>query len=153
VNPAADIFLYLPLPYWAVFVTLLYRHDLSRLFHPFNDNGNVRNWWPVLGHLNLLSKEQAARRPGRMGEFLPYLVYLIASAAVSLSWVPRLFPPLWYYLIIVQGFSAIVLTAATMQYLGQPPRRPYVDVLRFPRLGSRIRHLAKAPTHKQEVAK
>jgi hypothetical protein len=153
VNPAADIFLYLPLPYWAVFIMLLYWHDLSRLFHPFNDNGSVRNWWYVLGHLNLLSNEQVARRPGRKGEFLPYIVYLIVSVAVSISWVLRLFPPLWYYLIIVQGFSAIILTAATMQYLGQPPRRPYVDMLQFPRLGSRVRHLANVPTDRQEGAK
>ena len=41
------------------------------------------------------------------------------------------------------GISGIVLTAATMQYLGTPPRRPYVDVLRYPRLGSRVRHLPK----------
>ena len=152
-NPAADIFLYLPVPYWAVFVVLLYRHDLSRLSHPFSDNGSVRNWWPVLNHLNLLSKEQAARKPGRMREFFPYMVYLIVSVAVSLSWVLKIFPPLWYYLIIVQGFSAIVLTAASMQYLGQPPMRPYVDMLRFPRLGSRIRHLVKVPTDRQEGAK
>ena len=152
-NPVADIFLYFPLPYWAVFVILLYRHDLSRLFHPFNDNGSVRNWWNVLGYLNLLSKEQAVRRPGRKGEFLPYILQVIVSVAISLSWVLRLFPPLWYYLIIVQAFSAIVLTAVAMQYLGQPPRRPYVDVLRFPRLGSRIRHLVKVPTDRQEAAK
>jgi hypothetical protein len=153
VNPAADIFLYFPLPYWAVFVILLYRHDLSRLFHPFKDDGSVRNWWPVLNHLNLINREQAAHRSGKKGEFLPYIIYLSVSVVTSLSWVLRLFPPLWYYLIIVQGFSAIVLTAATMQYLGEPPRRQYVDMLRFPRLGSRIRHLAKLPAHKQEGAK
>jgi hypothetical protein len=62
---------------------------------------------------------------------------------VSLSWTLRIFPLVWYYLIIVQGISGIVLTAATMQYLGTPPRRPYVDVLRYPRLGSRVRHLPK----------
>jgi hypothetical protein len=37
-----------------------------------------------------------------------------------------------------------------MQYLGTPPRRPYVDVLRYPRLGSRIRHLGKIPEGKRE---
>ena len=51
---------------------------------------------------------------------------------------------------IAQGISAMVLTAATMQYLGPPPRRPYVDVLRYPRLGSRIRHLGRIPADRRK---
>jgi len=50
---------------------------------------------------------------------------------------------------VVQGASGIILTAATMQYLGAPPRRPYADVLRYPRLGSRIRHLPKVSSLEQ----
>jgi hypothetical protein len=143
-NPAEAVFLYLPISYWAVFLLLLYRHDLSRLSHPFRDNGSTRNWWSVANHLGLLDPEKATRKPGRR-DYVPYLGYVIVSVAGSLSWVLRLFPPFWYYLIIVQGVSAIVLTAAALQYLGPPPRRPYVDVLRYPRLGSRIRHLGKIP--------
>src|ERR1035438_10104730 len=131
-NPTEAILLYLPLPYWAAFLLLLYRHDLSRLSHPFRDDGSMRSWWSVSNHLGLLDPEQATRRPGRR-DYLPYLVYLVVSLAVSLSWVLKLLPPLWYYLIIVQGVSAIVLTAATLQYLGPPPRRPYVDVLKIGR--------------------
>ena len=47
-NPAEAVFLYLPVPYWAAFVVLLYRHDLSRLTHPVRDDGSLRNWWSVL---------------------------------------------------------------------------------------------------------
>ncbi len=148
-NPAGAIFLYLPLPYWGVFLLLLYRHDLSRLFHPFREDGSARNWWSVSNHLRLLDPEKATRKPRRR-DYVPYLGYLILSAAVSMSWVLRLFPSLWYYLIIVQGISAIVLTAATLHYLGPPPRRPYVDVLRYPRLGSRIRHLSEIPEGTRE---
>ena len=72
---------------------------------------------------------------------LPYAVCLSVSLALSLSWVLRMFPPMWYYLVTVQGVSSIVLTAMTVQYLGAPPRRPYIDALRYPRLGSRVRHL------------
>jgi len=140
-NPL-DIPLYLPFPYWIGSILVMYRHDLSRLFHPVRDNGSSRNWWFVLGYLGLLSPE-AASRPSVKREFLPYVAYSVASAAVSLSWVLRLFPPHWYYLVPTQAISGLILTAATMQYLGQPPRRPYVDVLRYPRLGSRIRHLRK----------
>jgi hypothetical protein len=144
-NQAEVVFLYLPLPYWAAFVLVLYRHDPSRLFHPVGDDGSLRNWWLVLNYLGLLGAEQVAHRPSRRRELLPYFVNLAVSIGVSLSWVLGIFPLVWYYLIIVQGISGIILTAATMQYLGPPPRRPYVDVLRYPRLGSRIRHLRKVP--------
>jgi hypothetical protein len=148
-SPAEGIFLYLPFPYWAVFVLVLYRHDLSRLFHPFRDDGSPIKWWSVLNHMGLLGTGKAAR-PRSIRGVLPYLALFAVSAVVSLSWTFGLFPPFYYYLIIVQGISAIILAASTIQYLGQPPRRPYVDVLRYPRLGSRIRHLDKAPQDRRE---
>ena len=141
-SPAESLFLCAPIPYWAVFLLLLYRHDLSRLFHPVRDDGSLRNWWSVLSHLGIL--DAGVRRPGRTKEILPYVVSLSISAGVSLSWTLRIFPQHWYFLIIVQGASGIILTAAIMQYLGTPPRRAYADVLRYPRLGSRIRHLPRA---------
>ena len=148
-SPAEGIFLYLPFPYWSVFVLVLYRHDLSRLFHPFRDDGSPIKWWSVLNHMGLLGTGKAAR-PRSMRGVLPYLALFAVSAVVSLSWTFRLFPPSYYYLIIVQGISAIILAASTIQYLGQPPRRPYVDVLRYPRLGSRIRHLGMVPQDRRE---
>jgi hypothetical protein len=148
-NPGAPIFLYTPFPYWGVFVLVLYRHDLSRLFHPFRDHGSPIKWWSVLNHMGLLGTGKAAR-PRSIRGVLPYLALFAVSAVVSLSWTFRLFPPSYYYLIIVQGISAIILAASTIQYLGQPPRRPYVDVLRYPRPGSRIRHLDKARHHGRE---
>ena len=131
-NAGAGIFLYTPLPYWGVFLMVLYRHDLSRLFHPFKDDGSPIKWWSVLNHMSLLGTAQSARRPRSTRGVLPYLVLFVISAVVSLSWTFRLFPPLYYYLIIVQGISAIILTASTMRHLGQPPRRPFVDVLGIP---------------------
>jgi hypothetical protein len=96
--------------------------------------------------------DAGTHRPSREKEILPFVVYLSISAGVSLSWILRLFPLVWYYLIIVQGVSGIVLTAATMQYLGTPPRRPYVDVLRYPRLESRIKHLPKVSSLERKVS-
>jgi len=142
-NPASDIFLYTPFPYCLIFILVLYRHDLSGLSHPVRDDGSPRNWWMVLNHLGLFEKEKVPKKPGR--GLLPLLIVAIASTTTSLIWSLRLLPPLWYSLIIAQGISAIILTAATMQYLGVPPRRPFVDVLRYPRLSSRIRHLGKVP--------
>jgi hypothetical protein len=146
-NPPEVVFLYLPIPYWAAFALLLYRHDLSRLLHPVRDDGSLRNWWAVLSYLGILDK--GPHRPSRKKEILPYVVCLLVSAGVSLSWTLRVFPLVWYCLIIVQGVSGIVLTAATVQYLGAPPRRPFVDMLRYPRLGSRIRHLPKVSSLEQ----
>jgi hypothetical protein len=144
-NPAEVFFFFLPLPYWAIFVIGLYRHDLSRVFHPVRDDGSLRNWWLVLSYLGLLEAEQAAHRPGRSGEFLRYLGYLAVSIGASLSWVLGPFPPIWYYLIIFQIVSAIALAAASIRYLGLPARKPHADVLRYPRLGSRVRHLREVP--------
>ena len=148
-NPAEAVFLYMPIPYWVVFLLLLYRHDLSRLTRPVRENSSPRDWWVVLNYLGLL--DEGKPKPSRLREILPYVLYLSISAGVSLSWVLRAFPPVWYYLIILQGISGIVLTAATMQYLGNPPRRPFVDVLRYPRLGSRIRHLPKLSSLKEKA--
>jgi len=150
-NAASEVFLYLPLPYWATFLLLLYRHDLSRLFHPVRDDDSLRNWWSVLSYLGVL--DAGVRRPGRAKEILRYAVYLSISAGVSLSWALSIFPQHWYFLIVVQGTSGIILTAATMRYLGTPPRRPYADILRYPRLGSRVRHLPKVSLPEQEIGR
>jgi hypothetical protein len=141
-NAAEALVLYMPIPYWTVFLLLLYRHDLSRLFHPVKDDGSLRNWWSVLSHLGILNS--GVPRPGRTREILRTVVYPSLAWGVSLSWTLGVFPQHWYFLIVVQGTSGIILTSATMQYLGTPPRRPYTDVLRYPRLGSRIRHLPRA---------
>jgi hypothetical protein len=146
-NLVEGVFLYLPFPYWAAFVLLQYKNDLSRLLHPERDEGSLRNWWSVLRSLGLL--DAGTLRPSTKDEILPYAICILISTGLSLSWMLRIFPSLWYYLIVVQGISGIVLTAATMRYLGTPPRRPYVDVLRFPRLGSRVRHLPKMPPMKR----
>jgi hypothetical protein len=146
-NPVEGVFLYLPLPYWAAFVLLQYKNDLSRLMHPVRDEGSLRNWWSVLRSLGLL--DAGPPRPSTKNEILPYVICILVSTGLSLSWMLRIFPSLWYYPVVVQGISGIVLTAATMRYLGTPPRRPYVDVLRFPRLGSRVRHLSKIPPMKR----
>jgi len=143
-NLLEAFFLYTPLVYWLVFTLVLYRHDLSRLLHPVRDDGSSRNWWTVLNYLGLFEKEKVPKKPGRKG-FLGLFIVAVETMATSLSWSLRLFPPLWYYLIIAQGISGIILAAATMQYLGVPPRRPFVDALRYPRLGSRIRPLGKVP--------
>ena len=150
-NAAEVEFLYLPVFYWGAFVLLLYRHDLSRLTHPFRDVSGPKRWWSVLLSTGLLSAEQAAQRPGRGREVLPLLAYLLVAASLSLTWVIPVIPPTWYFLVVVQVASGLVLTMGTVWYLGPPARTPYADVLRYPRLGSRIRHLEEPPPVSPEL--
>jgi hypothetical protein len=140
-NASEVEFLYLPVFYWGAFVLLLYRHDLSRLFHPFRDRDAPRDWWTVKLGLGLLSLQQAAQKPISRGRALPYAAYLIVAVALSLSWAVPGFPPDWYFLLAAQAASGLALTMATVKHFGRPPRRSYVDVLRYPRLGSRLRHI------------
>ena len=142
------MFLYLPIPYWAASVVFLYRHDLRRLFHPVRDDDSASNWESVLSYLGLLNGQKMSGQT-RKREVLPYIYYGFVSTSCSFLWILRVFPAVWYYLVFDQLLSSIVLSLAIVQYLGPPPRRPYVDVLRYPRLGSRIRHLRKIPSLKR----
>lgn len=145
-NASEVEFLYSPVFYWGAFVLLLYRNDLSRLFHPFTDKGGSRLWWSVLLDVGLLTPRQAASRPTEGKRYLPYFAYLGLAVGLSLSWALPWFPSPWYYLVAIQAASGLVLTMATVSLLGRPPRKSYVDVLRYPRLGSRVRHFQSPST-------
>ena len=143
-NTSEVEFLYLPVFYWGASLIWLYRHDLPRLFRPFIEKRGLRREWSVLLDLDLLSPRQAASKPAEGEHHLSYLAYLGVAAGLSLSWVLPWFPRAWYYLVAIQAASGQVLTIATVRLLGRPPRRPYVDILRLPRLGSRVRHFHDA---------
>lgn len=144
-NPAEAPFLYLPVFYWGAFVLFLYRHDLSRLTHPFRDRSGLRRWWSIFLRTGLLSPEQATRKPRKVRQIIPLLACVIAASGLSLAWTIPAFQSNWYCLAALQVVSGVVLTMGTVWHLGPPPRRPYADVLGYPRLGSRIRHLQVPP--------
>ncbi len=138
------LFLYFPLPFWAISTLIAYRHDLSRFIHPMREHSSLKTWWSVCGYLGLIDRTMVPEPSSRRG-FVPYVALLLASAAVSLSWTLGAFPLVWYYLLLSQAVSGLILFAATSRSLGPLPSRPYADALPYPRLGSRIRHLAKVP--------
>jgi hypothetical protein len=140
----ALLFLYSPFPYWAVFTLLAYRNDLSRFVHPFRDSHSLRAWWSVCRYLGLIGQVDVPR-PSSRRDHIPVLTAPIAAAAVSLSWGSGFFPPVWYNLLVAQATSGLILSVATARYLGPLPSRPHADALRYPRLGSRIKHLPKLP--------
>jgi hypothetical protein len=67
---------------------------------------------------------------------------LAIASVVSLLSFLRPFQQSVIWLIVIQGVSSIVLFVGVVaRYLGPRPARPYADALRYPRLGSRVRHL------------
>lgn len=143
-NVIQVILLYFPFPYWGAFVLLLYRHGLSRLRHPVRDDGSLGNWWAVLNQLGLLSGRLATRRRRSRGSLAFYLAVPSASFALAVaSTTFHLIPSAWYLLVLIQAAAGIILTAATVRRVGPLPQRLYKDFLPYPRLGSRIAHLAK----------
>jgi hypothetical protein len=117
-NPVPLVFLYSPLPCWGALVLFLYRHDLSRLRHPWRDDWSLRNWWSVLNRLGLIDEGQSPRKPSGKRAMLPYAMCSSVAILVSLSWALGSFPLVWYYLVIVQGVSGMVLAGVTAWYLG-----------------------------------
>jgi len=148
---SAWLFLYTPLPWLAVMYIVAYRHELARLAKPFKDRTGLNEWWSVCAHLGLIKAEAVRRseRAVRSGSLFTVL------AIVGLDLIPALVhPPLeWYFLMILQGASSLVLFLILMNRIGPPPAKPYSDVLPYPRLGTRIRHLRKIPRPKRPIEK
>lgn len=134
-------FAYTPLPWLVAMYVAAYRHDLGRLAKPFRDHDDLRAWWSVCRYLGLIKAEspRPARKLWRSKFLLTILVILgitliLPFARVSLE---------WYYLTILQAASALALFLILVSRIGPLPTRPYKDVLPYPRLGTRIRHLEK----------
>ena len=142
-NPIGTVFLYLPFPYWVAFVLILYGRDLSRLRHPVRDDGSTGNWWAVLNQLGLLDDYHATRKGRSNGGLGLYLAVPSASFGLSVACTLHYLPSPWYLPVLIQAAAGIVMTAVTVRHVGAPPGRYYKDFLAYPRLGSRISHLAK----------
>jgi hypothetical protein len=142
-NPIVTVFLYLPFPYWAAFVLFLYGRDLSRLRHPVRDDGSTGNWWAVLNQLGLLNDHHMTQRRRSNRGLAVYLAVPSASFGLSVACTLHLLPSAGYFLVLIQAVAGIVMTAVTVRHVGPPPGRYYKDFLAYPRLGSRIAHLAR----------
>lgn len=143
-NTIQVVLLYFPFPYWAALVLLLYRHGLSRLRHPVREDGSLGNWWAVLNQLGLLNGRLATRRRRSRRGLAFYLAVPSASITLAIaSTTFHLLPSAWYFLVLIQAAAGVILTVATVRRVGPLPQRLYKDFLPYPRLGSRIAHLAK----------
>jgi len=143
------LFLYTPIPYLVVMYFVAYRHDLTRLVKPFRDRTGSREWWSVCEHLGLVTAEvQPPPKPFmRASRNL-----LLVVASVVICAIPFLFPsPLsWYFACAAQAAAAVPLfITIIMNWTGPFPFKLYRDVLPYPRLSSRVRHLGRAPNQKR----
>ena len=143
------LFLYTPIPYLVAMYFVAYRHDLTRLVKPFRDLTASYEWWSVCKHLGLVGAEAQPPPKPFMGA-TRNLLLLVASVVIYA--IPFLlpFPPPWYFLCAAQAVVAVPLfITIILNWTGRFPFKPYRDVLPYPRLSSRVRHLGGAPNQKR----
>ncbi len=132
--------LHSPLPFLLLLYFFYYRHDLGRIRWPFRENKSKETWWHVCSYLGLIPPD--VPKPGRVEGKKSYIISISVSALVSLLWLFRPFNGSVLSLLLIQEISSIILFVGVVaRFLGSRPRRPYADALRYPRLGSRVRHL------------
>ena len=141
ISPVSFLLLYTPLPWLLLMHIAAYRHDLARVARPIRDRGGLRAWWSVCVLLKLIPAE--TQEPPRRLWREPALLAVIAAGLVSVFWLLPFFPQPWYYQLLLQVGSALILFFALVSRIGRLPLKPYADSLPYPRLGSRIRHLRK----------
>jgi hypothetical protein len=132
-------FLYTPVPYLVAIYLAAYRHDLFRVARPVRDIAGRKEWWSVCTYLGLVSAN--VREPKRRLWKSPLFWTALVCLSISVSWAVVRVPLAWYYLCLIQAIAALPPFILLARTIGPVPFRPYRDVLPFPRLGTRIRHL------------
>ena len=134
------LFLYTPFPWLAAMCFVAYRYDLARLLRPFRDRAWPTDWKSVCEYLGLAGKGTKVADDGRW--FFPQFLLICSSIVISRlqSFIPL--PTAWFYMIAVQIAAALPIFIFIRLYWAGPfPFKPYRDVLPYPRLGTRVRHL------------
>lgn len=136
------IFLLTPIPYLVAMYVARYRHDLGRLAKHVQDRASKRDWWSVCNHLGLISTDigKPTWRPWKS----PTLLAVLLTLLISFSRIVIPIHLTWYYLCLLQMVGALPMLLRLTRITGPVPFRPYKDVLPFPRLGTRIRHLKES---------
>ena len=131
-----------PIAYLAAIYFVAYRHDLARLVKPFHDLPQTKaNWYAVCKMLELEGADVKPPAAPPMGG-TRNLVLLTASASVFAVSIFTSQALPWYYLCALQALVALpVFVVLVVNRTGPFPFRPYRDVLPYPRLGTRVRHL------------
>ncbi|HEV2226235.1 MAG TPA: hypothetical protein VGR56_05450 [Nitrososphaerales archaeon] len=136
------LFLYTPIPYLAAMYLAAYRNDLGRISRPIRDRAGRREWWLVCRYLDMIGAD--VRKLGRSPWKSPLFVTALAASLVSLSWFVIPVHLSWYHFCFLQTLAALPLLLLLGRITGPVPYRPYRDVLPFPRLGTRVKHLKES---------
>jgi hypothetical protein len=140
-------------PFLQFFIIYLaaYRQELSRFFRPFHEHASINDWRKVLKALGVeaILPEKGPEYGSDKRLILTFGITVILSVSLTLTMVFALqkalqLPPLFRVAlpILFQFVPATYFFAFISKwYLGPLPNPPKRMLLRYPRLGSRIRHL------------
>jgi hypothetical protein len=140
-------------PFLQFFIIYLaaYRHEVGRFFRPFHEHASINDWRKVLKALGVEAThpEKGPECDSDKRLILAFGITVILSVSLTLTMVFALqkipsLPPLFRVAlsILSQFIPASYFFAFICKwYLGPLPNQPRRMLLRYPRLGSRIRHL------------
>jgi hypothetical protein len=143
--------MYSPIPQFFIIYLAAYRQELSRFLMPFHEHASTNDWRKVLKALGVeaILPEKGPEYGCDKRLILSLGITAILSVSITLTMVFVLqkalqLPPLFRVAlsILSQFIPAFYLFAFISRwYLGPLPNQPRRMLLRYPRLGSRIRHL------------
>ena len=143
--------MYSPVLQFFIIYLAAYRQELSRFLRPFHEHVSVNDWRKVLNALGVeaILPEKGPEHGSDKRLILSLGITVILSVTITLTMVLALqkalqLPPLFRValLILFQFIPASYFFAfICKRYLGPLPNQPRRMLLRYPRLGSRIRHL------------
>jgi hypothetical protein len=143
--------MYSPVLQFFIIYLATYRHEVNKFLSPFHEHAAINDWRKVLKALGaeaiLLEKGPECDSDKRL--ILSLGITVILSVSITLTMVFALqkalqLPPLFRVAlpILSQFIPASYFFAFICKwYLGPLPNPPKRMFLRYPRLGSRIRHL------------
>ncbi|MDG7009138.1 MAG: hypothetical protein JRN06_13090 [Nitrososphaerota archaeon] len=141
----AWLFLYTPVPYLAAMYLVTYRHDLGRLAKPFRDCSSESEWYSVCRCLGLAGVDLRPPEKPLLGSTRNLLLLIASLTIYAASGYASSLLLAWYYLCAIQAaVAAPLFVLLVLNWTGPFPFKPYRDVLPYPRLGTRIRHLGRS---------
>jgi len=143
--------MYSPILQFFIIYLATYRHEVGRFLRPFHEHASIFDWRKVLKALGVeaILPDKGPEYGNDKRLILSLGITAILSVTITLTMVLALqkalqLPPLFRVAlsILSQFIPASYLFAFICKwYLGPLPNQPRRMLLRYPRLGSRIRHL------------
>jgi hypothetical protein len=142
--------MYSPVLQFFIIYLATYRHEVGRFLRPFHEHASIDDWRKVLKALGVeaILPEKGPEYGSDKRLILSFSITVILSVTITLATIfalketPQLPPlfrgalPILFQFIPASYFFAFI----SRWYLGPLPNPPKRMFLRYPRLGSRIRH-------------